>query len=79
MPAPDTVKSLVERFERNHEQYRSSKYNETQARRDKMVSLVERMLDLHKTLTPSAGRAEGVVRRKNKRWSSARSSQRKGD
>src|ERR1700690_4028281 len=34
MPAPDTVKSLVERFERNHGQYRSSKYNETQARRE---------------------------------------------
>jgi len=34
MPAPATVKSLVERFERNHEQYHSSKYNETQARRE---------------------------------------------
>ncbi len=34
MPAPDTIKSLVERFERNHEQYTSSKYNETQARQE---------------------------------------------
>jgi type I restriction-modification system DNA methylase subunit len=34
MPAPDVVKSLVERFERNHEQYRSAKYNETQARQE---------------------------------------------
>ncbi len=34
MSAPDTIKSLVERFERNHEQYRSGKYNETQLRRE---------------------------------------------
>ena len=32
MPAPDTIKSLVERFERNYEQYHSPKYNEAQAR-----------------------------------------------
>ena len=34
MPAPDAVQSLVERFERNHEQYHSARYNETQARRE---------------------------------------------
>jgi type I restriction-modification system DNA methylase subunit len=34
MPAPNAIKSLVERFERNHEQYHSSKYNETQARQE---------------------------------------------
>ena len=34
MSAPDTVRNLVERFERNHEQYRSGKYNETQLRRE---------------------------------------------
>jgi len=34
MSAPDTVRNLVERFERNYEQYRSAKYNETQLRRE---------------------------------------------
>ena len=34
MTAPDDVKNLVERFENNREQYRSPKYNETQARQD---------------------------------------------
>ncbi|MCB9109610.1 MAG: Eco57I restriction-modification methylase domain-containing protein [Anaerolineales bacterium] len=34
MSAPDTIKNLVERFERNYDQYRSSKYNETQLRRE---------------------------------------------
>lgn len=34
MSAPDTIKSLVERFERNYEQYRAGKYNETQLRRE---------------------------------------------
>jgi len=34
MSAPDAIKNLVERFERNHEQYRSGKYNETQLRRE---------------------------------------------
>ncbi len=67
------------------------------ARHDKMVSLVERMLELHKTSptrpfrkeqrtlvrspSPTAnlgGLAVGVGRRKTKRWSSVRSSQRTG-
>ena len=34
MSIPDSVKQLVERFEMNREAYRSSKYNETQARRE---------------------------------------------
>lgn len=34
MSAPQAIKDLVERFERNHEQYRSGKYNETQLRRE---------------------------------------------
>jgi predicted type IV restriction endonuclease len=34
MSAPDTIGNLVERFERNHDQYRSGKYNETQLRRE---------------------------------------------
>jgi len=52
MPAPDAIKSLVERFERIHEQYRSSKYNQTQVRHDKMGSLVARILELHKQAPP---------------------------
>lgn len=34
MPAPQTVLTLVENFERNLDAYRSGKYNETQVRRD---------------------------------------------
>ncbi len=34
MSAPDTIRDLVERFERNREQYRAGKYNETQLRRE---------------------------------------------
>ena len=34
MSAPDTVRELVERFERNLGAYRSGKYNETQVRRE---------------------------------------------
>jgi len=34
MPAPREVSELVKRFDRNRESYRSSEYNETQARRE---------------------------------------------
>jgi len=34
MPTPQGVSELVKRFERNRESYRSSEYNETQARRE---------------------------------------------
>jgi predicted type IV restriction endonuclease len=34
MPAPQEVSDLIERFDRNRESYRSSEYNETQARRE---------------------------------------------
>ena len=34
MTAPDTIKSLVDRFKNNHEAYRAGKYNETQLRRE---------------------------------------------
>ncbi len=34
MPAPEIIGRLVSRFEQNHEQYRSPKYNETQARQE---------------------------------------------
>lgn len=34
MPIPQEVSELIERFERNRESYRSSEYNETQARRE---------------------------------------------
>jgi type I restriction-modification system DNA methylase subunit len=34
MPAPESIKQLVERFEQHYESYRSSKYNETQLRRE---------------------------------------------
>jgi hypothetical protein len=30
MPAPETIRQLVKRFEENLDSYRSSKYNETQ-------------------------------------------------
>ncbi len=32
MPAPETIRLLVERFEENREAYRSGKYNEAQLR-----------------------------------------------
>ena len=34
MGAPDAVLELVERFARNHAQYRNPAYNETQVRRE---------------------------------------------
>jgi len=34
MSAPESIKQLVERFEANREAYRSSRYNETQTRRE---------------------------------------------
>jgi hypothetical protein len=34
MPAPDEIKQLVERFDRNRDAYRSGKYNETQLRNE---------------------------------------------
>ncbi len=34
MPAPDSVKQLVDRFDQHREAYRSGKYNETQLRRE---------------------------------------------
>ena len=34
MPTPQEVSELVKRFKRNRESYRSSEYNETQARRE---------------------------------------------
>ncbi|MDO9348527.1 MAG: type I restriction endonuclease, partial [Anaerolineales bacterium] len=34
MPVSDAIRELVERFEQNREAYRSSKYNETQLRRE---------------------------------------------
>jgi len=62
MPAPDAVKSLVERFERNHEQYRSLKHNDNQKRHDKMVSLAERMLSLYKQ-SPKTPQEQEMVKR----------------
>ncbi len=41
MPAPESVKELVERFERNLASYRSGKYNETQVRREFVDPLFE--------------------------------------
>src|SRR5665811_2014410 len=34
MPAPQTILTLIENFERNLDAYRNGQYNETQARRD---------------------------------------------
>ena len=34
MPIPQEVSELIKRFDRNRESYRSSEYNETQARRE---------------------------------------------
>ncbi|HKJ40248.1 MAG TPA: type I restriction endonuclease, partial [Anaerolineales bacterium] len=41
MPAPEIVHQLVRRFEENLESYRSSKYNETQLRREFLDPLFE--------------------------------------
>jgi predicted type IV restriction endonuclease len=34
MPAPQEILNLVERYQRNREEYESGKYNETQLRRE---------------------------------------------
>jgi len=41
MPAPDSIRQLVERFEEHRESYRSGKYNETQMRREFLDSFFE--------------------------------------
>ena len=41
MPAPDVVRELVKRFEENIDSYRSSRYNETQLRREFLDPLFE--------------------------------------
>jgi hypothetical protein len=41
MSAPQAILELVERFERHHEAYRSSRYNETQVRREFIDPLFE--------------------------------------
>jgi hypothetical protein len=41
MPAPESVKNLVSRFENNRESYRSGKYNETQLRREFLDPFLE--------------------------------------
>ena len=41
MPAPDVVRQLVKRFEENLDSYRSSRYNETQLRREFLDPLFE--------------------------------------
>jgi len=41
MPAPEIVQQLVKRFEENLDSYRSSKYNETQLRREFLDPLFE--------------------------------------
>ena len=56
MVAPETIRCLVTRFEEHREAYRLSKYidfsdSTDKARHDKMVSLVERMLELQKQST----------------------------
>jgi len=62
--APQEIKELVERFERNIEHYKDASYKEEQlpirtidfshpadkVRHDVMISLVEQMLDLNKNL-----------------------------
>jgi len=51
MPAPKEVLKLIERFEHNRDAYRSSDYNETQARREFIdplghnKSLTQRQID----------------------------------
>jgi hypothetical protein len=42
MTAPKEIKTLVERFERNREAYRSSAYNETQLRQEFIDPLVHK-------------------------------------
>ena len=41
MPAPDVVRELVKRFEKNIDSYRSGKYNETKLRREFLDPLFE--------------------------------------
>ena len=41
MPAPETVRQLVQRFEEHHASYRSGRYNETQLRREFLDPLFE--------------------------------------
>ena len=62
MPAPDVIKNLVQRFEEHRDSYRSGRYNETQLRRENMVSLMERMLELHKR-SPRTPQEQAMVKR----------------
>ena len=51
MPAPATVIELIERFRTNREAYKDVVHEDAdKAAHDRMVALVERMLDLHKQL-----------------------------
>ena len=43
MPAPESVRQLVKRFEENIDSYRSSRYNETQLRREFLDLLFEEL------------------------------------
>lgn len=48
MPAPESVLELIERFERNHEEYKSSSYNEHHLRVEFLDHLLEAMgWDVH--------------------------------
>lgn len=61
MPAPDAVRQLVKWFEENIDSYRSSRYNETQLRRDKLVILAQ-ILELYKT-SPRTPQDKELVKR----------------
>jgi hypothetical protein len=41
MPAPESMRELVKRFEENLDSYRSSKYNEAQLRREFLDPFLE--------------------------------------
>ena len=77
MEAPKAVSNLVKRFDAHRDAYKAPEYNETQVRRDKMVCLVQPMLDLDKRVLAakteheagvSSGKSPGRMR-KSTDWS----------
>ena len=52
MTAPDIIAQLVERFDRNRDQARSDRYNETQLRREFLDPFFDALGDELYALTP---------------------------
>jgi hypothetical protein len=61
MTAPDIIKQLVERFERNHDSYRSGKYNETQLRHEQSPRMPQEKESLAREIEMTDRQIDGLV------------------